>query len=141
VNAVIRITPRIALGANEVEFRFVRASGPGGQNVNKVATAAELRFDLSGTRSLPDTVKERLWKLAGNRISRDGVLCITAQRYRTQERNRADALARLTALIGRAAQPEKKRVPTKPTQASRRRRLETKRQLSSKKQLRRVPRD
>ncbi|HET7650527.1 MAG TPA: alternative ribosome rescue aminoacyl-tRNA hydrolase ArfB [Gammaproteobacteria bacterium] len=141
MSADIRITPRIALGGDEVEFRFVRASGPGGQNVNKVATAAELRFNLSATKSLPDAVKEKLRKLAGNRISRDGVLCITAQRYRTQERNRADALARLTALIRRAAQPEKKRIPTKPTQASRRRRLEGKRQLSSKKQLRRASYD
>lgn len=109
--------------------------------MNKVATAAELRFDVSGTNSLPDPVKERLQRIAGNRINRDGVLCMTAQRYRTQERNRADALARLVELIRRAAQPQKKRVPTKPTQASRRRRLESKRQLSSKKELRRAPKD
>ncbi|MGH8400223.1 MAG: alternative ribosome rescue aminoacyl-tRNA hydrolase ArfB [Gammaproteobacteria bacterium] len=134
---MLRITPRISLDESEIDFRFVRASGPGGQNVNKVATAAELRFDVAGNLSLPSAVKNRLYALAGNRISRDGVLVISAQRFRTQERNRADALERLTGLLQRAATPPKKRIPTKPTKASKRRRLEGKRQLADKKRLRR----
>jgi ribosome-associated protein len=138
---MLRITSRIVLDENEIEFRFVRASGPGGQNVNKVATAAELRFDVSGNKSLPDTVRQRLFALAGNRISREGILVISAQRFRTQERNRADALERLTGLLQRAAMPPKKRIATKPTNASKRRRLEGKRQLATKKRLRRDNRD
>ncbi|HET7395592.1 MAG TPA: alternative ribosome rescue aminoacyl-tRNA hydrolase ArfB [Gammaproteobacteria bacterium] len=138
---MLRITSRIVLDENEIEFRFVRASGPGGQNVNKVATAAELRFDVSGNKSLPDTVRQRLFALAGNRISREGILVISAQRFRTQERNRADALERLTGLLQRAAMPPKKRIATKPTKASKRRRLEGKRQLATKKRLRRDNRD
>jgi ribosome-associated protein len=138
---MLRITSRIVLDENEIEFRFVRASGPGGQNVNKVATAAELRFDVSGNKSLTDTVRQRLFALAGNRISREGILVISAQRFRTQERNRADALERLTGLLQRAAMPPKKRIATKPTKASKRRRLEGKRQLATKKRLRRDNRD
>jgi ribosome-associated protein len=134
---MLQITPRIVLDENEIEFRFVRASGPGGQNINKVATAAELRFDVAGNRSLPGPVRQRLSVLAGNRISREGILVISAQRFRTQERNRADALERLTILLQRAATPPKKRIATKPTKASKRRRLEGKRQLSDKKRLRR----
>lgn len=134
---MLRIAPRISLDESEINFRFVRASGPGGQNVNKVATAAELRFDVTSNLSLPSAVKHRLYALAGNRISRDGVLVISAQRFRTQERNRADALERLTGLLQRAATPPKKRIPTKPTRASKRHRLEGKRQLADKKRLRR----
>lgn len=134
---MLRITPRITLDENDVQFRFVRASGPGGQNVNKVATAAELRFDVEASVSLPDAVKQRLYSLAGNRVSREGVLVISAQRFRTQERNRADALQRLVGLLQRAAIPPKKRIATTPTKASKRRRLESKRQLADKKRLRR----
>ncbi|MGH8371330.1 MAG: alternative ribosome rescue aminoacyl-tRNA hydrolase ArfB [Gammaproteobacteria bacterium] len=134
---MLRITPRIALDENEIEFRFIRASGPGGQNVNKVATAAELRFDLAGSESLPEAIKQRLRTLAANRINREGILVISAQRFRTQERNRADALERLMLLLQRAATAPKKRIPTKPTKASKRRRLDGKRQLSDKKRSRR----
>lgn len=134
---MLRITPRIMLDEKEIEFRFVRASGPGGQNVNKVATAAELRFDIAGSESLPGAVKQRLTALVANRISREGILVISAQRFRTQERNRADALERLTGLLQRAATPPKKRIATKPTKASKRRRLDGKRQVADKKRLRR----
>jgi ribosome-associated protein len=134
---MLRITPRIMLDEKEIEFRFVRASGPGGQNVNKVATAAELRFDIAGNESLPGAVKQRLTALAANRISREGILVISAQRFRTQERNRADALERLTGLLQRAATPPKKRIATKPTKASKRRRLDGKRQVADKKRSRR----
>lgn len=138
---MLRITPRLALDDRSIEFRFIRASGPGGQNVNKVATAAELRFDLAGDVVLPEPVKQRLHLLAGKRISREGVLVISAQRFRTQERNRADALERLQELVKRAAQSPRKRIPTKPTKASKRRRLDGKRQLADKKRLRRNTRD
>jgi ribosome-associated protein len=138
---MLRITPRIALDENEIEFRFVRASGPGGQNVNKVATAAELRFDLAGSVSLPEAIKQRLRTLAANRVNREGILVISAQRFRTQERNRADALERLITLLQRAATAPKKRIPTKPTKASKRRRLDGKRQLADKKRLRRSRND
>lgn len=115
----------------------MRSSGPGGQNVNKVATAAELRWDLRHSTALPVPVHQRLVAIAGTRINSDGVLVIKAERHRTQERNRADALERLTELIRRAAVPPKPRKATKPTRASRKRRLEGKRRESQKKSLRR----
>ncbi|MGH9352933.1 MAG: alternative ribosome rescue aminoacyl-tRNA hydrolase ArfB, partial [Terriglobia bacterium] len=115
---------------------FARASGPGGQNVNKVATAAELRFDVVRSRSLPEAVKARLMRLAGRRITAAGELVIFAQRFRTQERNRADAVQRLADLISRAAEIPKPRKPTRPTRASKRRRLDGKRRQSNKKRLR-----
>ena len=120
---MIRVTDAIALDEGELEERFIRASGPGGQNVNKLATAVQLRFDVRRSPSLPAAVRARLEKLAGNRLTNDGVLVIAAQRHRTQERNRQDALDRLIDLIARAAVVPKPRRPTKPTAGSRERRL------------------
>src|SRR5213083_2320932 len=113
--AMIRITPSISIGEDEVEEQFIRASGPGGQNVNKLATAVQLRFDVRRSPSLADDVRARLERLAGRRLTREGVLVITAQRHRTQERNRQDALDRLVEMIRAAAVAPRRRVPTKPT--------------------------
>jgi ribosome-associated protein len=133
---MIRVTGSIAIDERELDETFVRASGPGGQNVNKLSTAVQLRFDVRGSPSLPDAVKARLERLAGQRLTRDGVLVITAQRFRTQERNRADALERLLELIRAAAIPPRPRRPTKPTKASRQRRLDHKKRRAGVKSLR-----
>ena len=135
----IRITDRIEIDEQEIQFNFVRASGPGGQNVNKVSTAVQLRFDIRHSPSLPAPVRERLERLAGRRLTHDGVLVISAQRYRTQERNREDAVERLTALIREASIAPVVRRATKPTAGSRRRRLETKSRQSTIKNLRGRP--
>jgi ribosome-associated protein len=135
---MIRINARIAVDEREIGETFVRASGPGGQNVNKLSTAVQLRFDVRGSPSLPGDVKARLERLAGTRLTRDGVLVITAQRHRTQARNRQDALDRLVDLIRRAATPPAPRRPTKPTAGSRERRIESKKRRGGIKQLRRA---
>jgi ribosome-associated protein len=135
---MIRITDHIAIDESELTESFVRASGPGGQNVNKLATAVQLRFDVRHSRSLPADVRARLATLAGRRLTQDGVLVIIAQRHRTQERNREDARARLVELIRQAAVVPKRRRPTRPTAASRERRIEGKKRRSGVKRLRGV---
>jgi ribosome-associated protein len=133
---MIRITDRISIDEQELEERFVRASGPGGQNVNKLSTAVQLRFDARRSPSLPDDMRARLERLAGKRLTREGVIVIIAQRHRTQERNRQDALDRLIELLRAAAVRPVPRRPTRPTKGSRERRLETKKRRSSIKGLR-----
>jgi len=123
---MIEITDDLALDEREISETFIRASGPGGQNVNKVASAAQLRFDARHSPSLPEPVKARLLRLAGQRATQDGVIVITAQRFRSQERNRDDARERLAALIRRAAEPPKPRRKTRPSAAQREQRLTTK---------------
>src|ERR1051326_2194565 len=135
---MIRINARIAIEDREVDESFVRASGPGGQNVNKLSTAVQLRFDVRGSPSLPGDVKARLERLAGTRLTRDGVLVIIAQRHRTQARNRQDGLDRLIDLIRCAAVAPTPRRPTKPTRASRERRIESKKRRGGIKHLRRA---
>ena len=132
---VIRITDNIAIDDREIDERFVRASGPGGQNVNKVSTAVELRFDVNAS-SLPIDVRDRLVRLAGNRMTSDGVLLIDSREHRTQGQNREAARARLVALLQHAARRPRTRRPTKPKRAAKEKRLESKRQRSEVKTLR-----
>ncbi len=134
---MIEIVPGIALDPREITESFVRASGPGGQNVNKVATAVQLRFDLRASPSLPGAVRARAERLAGQRLTKDGVLVITAEHFRSQERNREDALARLVALLRAAARPPVPRRPTRPGLGAKRRRLDEKSRRGQTKKLRR----
>ena len=131
---MLPITPILSISEADIQIDFVAASGPGGQNVNKVATQAQLRFN---TANLPEDIRTRLAKLAAGRLTADGLLLIQARRYRTQERNRQDALDRLVALLRRAAEPPRPRKRTRPTAASREKRLEHKRRLAETKRLRR----
>ncbi|MDB5432824.1 MAG: aminoacyl-tRNA hydrolase [Caulobacter sp.] len=137
---MIEITPTLSLEDSELEFAFIRASGPGGQNVNKVATAVQMRFDARGSPSLTNDVSVRLQKLAGSRLTNDGVIVITANRHRTQERNKADAIERLSELIAKAAAPPPpKRRPTKPSKAAKAKRVDAKTRRGGIKSLRGKP--
>lgn len=133
---MIRVNAQIELDEREIQEDFVRASGPGGQNVNKVSTAVQLRFDVARSPSLPDPVRARLIALAGRRVTQDGVLIIEAERYRSQRRNRDDALERLIELIREACEVDKPRRPTRPTLASKKRRLDSKQRRGETKKLR-----
>ncbi|MEM9093855.1 MAG: alternative ribosome rescue aminoacyl-tRNA hydrolase ArfB [Neomegalonema sp.] len=133
----IRITPQISIEDDELVERFVRASGPGGQNVNKVSTAVELRFDAIGSPNLPDRVKARLRRIAGRKLTQDGVLVIQAERHRLQSRNRDEARDRLVDLLrDAAAPPPPKRIATKPSRAAQRRRVDAKKQRGAVKNMR-----
>lgn len=135
---MIPVTPHIALDESEIVEQFIRASGPGGQNVNKVASAVQLRFDVDASPSLDTQTRERLRGLAGRRLNREGVIVITAERFRTRERNRADALERLVELIRRAAERPKKRRPTKATASAKAKRRDNKTRRGQLKRLRRT---
>jgi ribosome-associated protein len=136
MRAMLEITPTIAIAESELVERFVRASGPGGQNVNKVSTAVELRFDVAKSPSLPDALRMRLLARRDRRLTDDGVLVISAQRFRTQDRNREDARERLAEIVRAALHVPKKRVATKPTRASKERRLSGKKTRSDVKKTR-----
>jgi ribosome-associated protein len=135
---MISITADVAIDEKEIHMDFVRASGPGGQNVNKVSTAVQLRFDVRNTASIPIEIRERLIRLAGKRVTADGVLILQASRFRTQERNRQDAVDRLVQLVRRAAEKPKRRVKTRPTLASKERQLGEKKRRGRIKKMRGV---
>ncbi|HEX7759906.1 MAG TPA: alternative ribosome rescue aminoacyl-tRNA hydrolase ArfB [Caulobacteraceae bacterium] len=136
---MIEISPRISLDDSELEFSFIRAGGPGGQNVNKVSSAVQMRFDARRSASLPNDVSARLQKLAGSRLTLDGVIVISASRFRDQQRNKADAIERLAELIRKAEPPPVKRRITKPSKAAKAKRLDDKSRRSSVKSMRGRP--
>lgn len=133
---MIRINKNISIRKSELTFKFIRSSGPGGQNVNKVATAVQLRFDITSTQSLTEEVKTRLKSIAGRKVTKDGELIIEANRYRTQEKNRQDAIKRFIVLIDKSSHRKKSRIKTNPTHASNQKRIEGKKRLSEKKKMR-----
>jgi len=135
---MIAVTPSLSIDDNEIQFRFVRASGPGGQNVNKVSTAVQVRFDVGNSSSLPVDVRMRLIRLAGNRINQAGILIIEARQFRTQERNRAAAVERLVGLVRKAAEKPKPREKTRPSEAAKKRRMESKKRRGNIKKMRKA---
>jgi len=134
---MIKINKNISIKENELTFKFIRSSGPGGQNVNKVATAVQLRFDIDSSKSITDDVRTRLKSFAGGKVTKDGILIIEANRFRTQEKNRGDAIARFISLIEKSSHQKKSRIKTNPSHASNQKRIETKKKLSEKKKMRR----
>jgi len=133
---MIRVTDTISINEDEIKFNFIRASGPGGQNINKVSTAVQLRFNVRNSPSLPEEVRRRLIQIAGKRVTEDGILIIEAKQQRTQERNKQDAINKLVALIREAAKEPKERKKTKPDKNAIQRRLDEKRKQSEKKESR-----
>lgn len=136
---MIVITPEIAIDDKDLAYKFIHASGPGGQNVNKVATAVQLRFNVQGAHCIDAPMRSRIARLAGRRLTSEGVLILESSRHRTRERNRQDALERLLAILRKAAEPEKRRHRTRPTLAARQRRLDSKRRRAHTKRLRQGP--
>lgn len=135
----LQVAPNLAIPLDEFRFSYIRAAGPGGQHVNKSSTAVQLRFDVRASKSLSEPVKRRLVALAGNRLTRDGELIVTAQRFRSREQNRRDALERVAKLVSRACIQPKKRRATKPSRAARQRRVDDKKHRGATKRLRRKP--